>query len=787
MKFKRVVMKVVALSVAASMLTGCAQKETKKASESTEKINGNAANMSITERIKTKYAKEDSCDYEEPMYNLPEDYVFKFDNLSEKYFELDEYECVKVFSDSEMTREVNVKIEKDYDSFSSMTVKPGLLFNFNDHEGSYESDGTWGSYSKFWFVKYYDMETGEKYEKPKVTVFTIKRDLTAPTLKQSVQNDGYYRLDWSETEGADYYEVYRYLSDTEFAVLEFTTEGTSCNYNDFDMAKEHEEHWNETYGDTDIDTSQHWFMNTMLEPHEAFFIAAKSNDGKMSGMSNIEKVQDIAGQIPSIYSDDFETEYQGDYVLALPAYVDIQMLDESVSQYLIQYTGGQATMLLDGRIMVEPSIMNLPIEMMPIYLEGMEWDDFQAQKGKLREREEQLCTQSGMPEKNIDIPFLPDNDTETIEEETTEEGTAEEETTEEEVTKEVTTEGETTTEEETSGGNEEDIDTELEDTIFANTALSEWIALNMLNHSENISLAEFNEASDSEYLMDAVLEAYTQNPLIGIMDTVSYDYGTNSLLVEYVLSAEETKQMQDASLKKAAEISKDIIKHGMSDYEKEEAINHYICSNASYNEEILKLVNEDGTISEDAVTEFTSSFTPYGILVENYGVCESYAEAFLLIAKEAGLEAVIETGRLENVNHEWNRVKIENSWYTLDVTNNDNDNMPNCYFNIPDELSSQILVEDNDAFIDSYIKNYKSEGMKNEYYTINGLYTEDGEKASDMIAEQLKSGEKAAIRMDLNYGNSDIMEIVQKAITKAGLETVMYYSNAGVIAVTKDK
>ena len=75
------------------------------------------------------------------------------------------------------------------------------------------------------------------------------------------------------------------------------------------------------------------------------------------------------------------------------------------------------------------------------------------------------------------------------------------------------------------------IDTEagLLDTVFANSALSEWIALNMLNHETTISLDGFNEASDSEYLIDALLEAYTQNPLIGIMDSASYDYDTNSL------------------------------------------------------------------------------------------------------------------------------------------------------------------------------------------------------------------------------------------------------------------
>ena len=251
------------------------------------------------------------------------------------------------------------------------------------------------------------------------------------------------------------------------------------------------------------------------------------------------------------------------------------------------------------------------------------------------------------------------------------------------------------------------------------------------------------------------------------------------------MSAEDTEAMQKASLAKAAEIADEIIKPEMSDYEKEEAINEYLCKNASYNEEIMEYINEDGTISEEAVDEFSASFTPYGVLVDNYGVCESYAEAFLLIAREAGLEAVIVTGRLDNVNHEWNRVKMDGSWYSLDVTNNDNEYMPNCYFNLPDEIASGILVQDDTAFIDSYVDQYTSEGIDFEYYNVKKLYTEDADEAASMMTDLLKNGNSAVIRMDLNYGNTDIAEIIQNAVNRSETEEVMYYYNAGVIAVIK--
>lgn len=791
MKSRQLLSGVMAAVLAASMLTGCAEKESKTVDKSQvtaeesgkgSNKNENSKGSTLVEQIKTKYAGESNYDYAEPLYNLPEDYVFTFENLSEEFFALEEYECISVYSDSALTQRVDISIDEDYDTMS-MTVKPGLVFNLNDPQGSSDSDGTWGSRSKFWMAQYYDIDTGEPLEKPLVTVFTIARDLGTPTLQQLVQNDGYYALNWSEVEGADYYEVYEYDPGMEYASLQYSTENTFCDYNDMKSVRDSEEAWEETYKDTEIDIAEQWLMNTWVLPIYSYFVVAKTDGNEVSGMSNLCAVGDIAGQLPYMLSDDFQTEYYGDSALALPAYADVEMVDETTGKFLIDYHGAKVTLLDDGSMVIEAKFKNLPISMMQITFSGMEYEAFLEDAKRLTEREDQLATQALTTEKNIDIPYTPDSEPESESGLEPESG----EDPEKELKPEPVKDPDTEFDPELKEDPEPKIDTEagLLDTVFANSALSEWIALNMLNHETTISLDGFNEASDSEYLIDALLEAYTQNPLIGIMDSASYDYDTNSLEILYIMSAEDTEAMQKASLAKAAEIADEIIKPEMSDYEKEEAINEYLCKNASYNEEIMEYINEDGTISEEAVDEFSASFTPYGVLVDNYGVCESYAEAFLMIAREAGLEAVIVTGRLDNVNHEWNRVKMDGSWYSLDVTNNDNEYMPNCYFNLPDEIASGILVQDDTAFIDSYVDQYTSEGIDFEYYNVKKLYTEDADEAASMMTDLLKNGNSAVIRMDLNYGNTDIAEIIQNAVNRSETEEVMYYYNAGVIAVIK--
>lgn len=813
MKSKKVMVRIVAIGLAATMLAGCGSKSTNstanKKSSTEESIakdknikSKNSSSNNLVGQIKAKYGKQDNYEYAEPLYNLDEEYVFEFTDLSDKFMELDEFECFKVFTDSSLENFVDIRFDKDYDN-NTLSFIPIGAFELSEPEGNVGEDGNWGSKSKFWLVQYYDMETGKKLDKPIITIFTIARELGTPTLTQSVESDGYYALSWTGVEGADYYEVYEYDGGMDFATLQYTTEETSCNYKDLKTAKDYDEHWNDTFGGTSVDTELDFVMNEMMESIYSYFVVAKSNDDKVSGMSNMCDVEDIAGSIPYTYSDKFQTDYEGDSILALPAYVDVQMVDESVGQFLIDYEGAKIALLNDQRIYIEAKIKNLPISMMQLYLKGVDWDTFRAEEDKLKERQEQLSIQTGTTDKDIDIPYVPDSkpddskeepETETEEPETdteetetdTEEietDTEEPETENEETETETEKESEPETKAKTTDGPE--LSEELSDTIYANSALSEWIAINMLNHESTIPLDDFNEASDSDYLSDALLEAYIQNPLIGIMDSISYNYDINSLEVTYIMSAEDTESMQKDSLAKAAEIAGDIIKSDMSDYEKEAAINEYICKNASYNEEVLDYISEAGTVDDSAVSKFPKSFTPYGILVDNYGVCESYAEAFLLIAKEAGLEAVIETGQMQNVNHEWNRVKIDDSWYTLDVTNNDCDYIPNSYFNIPDEVASQVLNENNEAFIDSYISNYTSKGMDNEYYTKNNRYTESADEAVNMLSEQLKSENQAAIRMDLNYGGSDIAEIVQNTLTKAGVGEAMYYYTAGVISVLK--
>ena len=96
---------------------------------------------------------------------------------------------------------------------------------------------------------------------------------------------------------------------------------------------------------------------------------------------------------------------------------------------------------------------------------------------------------------------------------------------------------------------------------------------------------------------------------------------------------------------------------GKSDYQKISIIHDYLVEKLSYDQEMNK----------------PFIYNIYGALVNKQCVCEGYAKAYKYLLDKSGVESVIvigigqnSTGQTEN--HAWNYVKLNNSWYAVDVT-----------------------------------------------------------------------------------------------------------------------
>lgn len=64
------------------------------------------------------------------------------------------------------------------------------------------------------------------------------------------------------------------------------------------------------------------------------------------------------------------------------------------------------------------------------------------------------------------------------------------------------------------------------------------------------------------------------------------------------------------------------------------------------------------------------NWNAYGIIVNKYGVCESYSEAFQTLLCAVGIQSTGIVGTAGG-GHKWNAVKLEGEWYACDITFDD--------------------------------------------------------------------------------------------------------------------
>lgn len=120
-----------------------------------------------------------------------------------------------------------------------------------------------------------------------------------------------------------------------------------------------------------------------------------------------------------------------------------------------------------------------------------------------------------------------------------------------------------------------------------------------------------------------------------------------------------------------------------------------------------------------------------GVLCGGYGVCDSYAKAYYLLLKEAG----IGVDRINNIDHAWNAVKLVGEWYYVDCTWDDNgygmEHHQYCF--VPEEILSvdHPFTYDSDYICNSYRYNY---------YMQNGEAQVWADSLAARISEALQDG-----------------------------------------------
>lgn len=821
---KRILSMLLVGAVLAGSMAGCGKKETAAIDDreigaevsELEADGGEAPALSdsdnqLSNRLKQKYAGSESSKYEyaNPVYNVERDHAFVFEQVGARYQE-DEtyYDDICVYIDSNFIHPIVPEMIYDPDE-QTLTICPDDYYNqalrYSEDDSDDESDDgvkNWGNAPKYWIVQYNDFASGKPLAKPIVTLFTVKAELDAPTVVFDTDERGYARLSWEPVPGAAGYRVYEMTESAEYGISLETPyligETKDTSFIGFRGAEDDEEEDEDLkeylieYGKTtqNLDFYDHGITDEESGLSEVYCVVAVNGE-KKSNVSNLIYQKDVRSRLVTslVYDYDNTEEKEEDYetvkekVSELPAYQLVEMADTSIVPMPIDYANatwkenelGMAMGEGNLSIMISAGIQGTDFKIR-MYATETKQSTIDSDLAELAERQKTISAKSANVKPKNEIDYVPRTDNSTAGEEESEESE------QEEPQQETPDSGESEQEkpeQEIPDSAESDETGNIK--VTATSALSEYIATYMLSHEEVIDLSMFPEAGDSDYLLNAMMEAYNQNPLIGSLNRFGYDYDNSLLLLEYEYSKDEQQDMQQAVLAEADKVIGEIITDDMNDVEKEFAINDYLCSTAEYDYDALD--NAEQNNYETVDHDFADSFTPYGVLLNKVGVCASYAGAFKVLADRADLDCYVVTGYLNgNLPHAWNRVAINGQWITVDSTNNDNEKYANALLNIPDYMSSGFLVEDNTYLLSDTLAQMEADQEESEFYRMEDRYYGYDELESQLEA-LLMQGETFTIRTDYTITEEKLGEILQEAMANAQVSQVSVYMFLGVLTV----
>ncbi len=166
------------------------------------------------------------------------------------------------------------------------------------------------------------------------------------------------------------------------------------------------------------------------------------------------------------------------------------------------------------------------------------------------------------------------------------------------------------------------------------------------------------------------------------------------------------------------------------EYETEKHLHDYLISHCTY--------DEAAGSNADA---YENAYSAYGALVDQRAVCEGYAKAMQLLLNEVSIPATVLIGRSSDTweSHMWNLVRINGSYYHLDVTWDDNEDAPQyTYFNVTDTVIQRTHQPDEGQFDDITCTE-----TKDNYFVRTGTYCDTYERASiaKAIATRIEAGD----------------------------------------------
>jgi len=723
------------------------------------------------EKLKDKYGEEKTSGNKvQPLYSIKKNEPFVF-TFPYKLGTIPMEKVASIHSDIECKDEsriiTNYNLENTPEGKSKITINPSSCIIKNEQtekEDKKSKEESWGNLGIYYLKISYDNTTSEpkELEEPTIIPFTIKSSIDTPNVIGKTNNKGVLTLSWNKIENAIKYNIYQNRGSIEnygkkgvhgaktgygkfpSCDLVTSTTETSCNnlvsdkYNTSKNTKE----------GLDIFGDYCQFQN--MEIGGEYYVTAVDKDGNESNFSQGVDAYDYKDTLPQQLKEAPDSYKAYESIDELPKMAEVKMVDETIKTYPITYKLNESQNATTGNDIVydytlagtgffaKVKVKNGPINDAPK-------DINKDPNGKPNVEQEKDGVDN--------IPGNPEGDGAS--------GNVDEQRDK--------------TKSDVEEGNKDSL--KLEDGAYVNadSSAEEWLALNMINGEEKISIKGYPELSSGERLNDILSKVFYQNPYITNVESMKFNYESNELIIKYAHSKEDIKKMNSEITKEANKVLAETIKDGMSDEEKVEAIYDYLNDNTKYADEVLEEAEKNNY--ELPPGKYAEAFETYGILCQKKGVCQSYGYVVRLLCDMAGVECVHVIGDTTDCGHAWNKVKLDDKWYNLDCTNSEtNVGIKKLfYLNTDQTMENAGTFQNNEYCLDEDLTKYDAKDDDKEYYAKNGLCAKNTKEYSDILDKHFDDGDNITIRY------TDINNIKQEEIQKSVTDICKKHNHSGTI------
>ena len=198
--------------------------------------------------------------------------------------------------------------------------------------------------------------------------------------------------------------------------------------------------------------------------------------------------------------------------------------------------------------------------------------------------------------------------------------------------------------------------------------VAEQIHQGLLSYSSEIDVSRLRiSTADFDAYYSNVIN---DNPdLFFVSSSYQYYYSktTNkvtAVVPQYALTQSEVETALEIFNAGAAKALKEV-DSSMSDLQKALTVHDYICSYAIY----PQIYDEEGYYVEELDLDIYHS--AYGFFKDFTAVCAGYTLTYSYLMKQLGIEC--EYVAADDMEHAWNKVKINGNWYNVDVTYDNSD------------------------------------------------------------------------------------------------------------------